>query len=76
MITILGNGLVYWTGILAGIFMTFSFFGCVCNFKYFINSSFMKYFRARHVLFMRVAFSFFVVHALLALLGKYFGIYI
>ena len=76
MISILGQGIVYWTGILAGTLMTLSFFGCICNFKYFRDSSFMNYFRARHIFLMRSAFVVFVVHATLGILARNFGIYI
>jgi Na+/alanine symporter len=75
MITFLGNGLIFWTGILAIVFMTLSFFGCICNMKFFKQSKIVNYLRGKHIFLMRTAFSLAVVHAVLALLGKYFGIY-
>ena len=76
MISILGQGLVTWTGIIVGLLFIVSFFGCVCNFNYFRESSFMNYFRERHILLMRITFAFFLVHAVLGILARFFGIYI
>lgn len=76
VVVIFGNGFIYWSGILTGLFFVLSFFGCVCNFKYFKSNKFMNRVRAKHVIFMRVAFVLFLVHAGLALLGSWFGIYI
>ena len=76
MISILGQGLVVWTGMIAGFLFLLSFFGCVCNFNYLRNSSFMNYFRERHILLLRITFVFFLIHAVLGVLVRFFGIYI
>ena len=76
MIVIFGNGLIYWSGILAGLFFVLSFFGCTCNFKYFKTSKSVNWIRSKHIIFMRSAFVLFLVHGVLAILSSKFGIYI
>ena len=76
VIVVFGNGLIYWSGVLTGLFFVLSFFGCVCNFKYFKSTKIMSWLRVKHVIFMRVAFVLFLVHGGLAILSSRFGIYI
>lgn len=74
VVVILGATLIVLSGYITGILFVFSFFGCVCNFKYFRKNSFINYFRARHVALMRLTFAFFLLHATLGILSRNFGI--
>jgi hypothetical protein len=70
MILLLGNGLIYWTGIIAGISFILAFFGCRCNSR--INIPFLN---KNHSRFMFTAFIFILIHISLGILSK-FGVYI
>ncbi|MEK6875262.1 MAG: hypothetical protein AABX30_01110 [Nanoarchaeota archaeon] len=74
MILIIGQTLIYWTGILTGIFFIFSFLGCCCHTKlckYSIFGKVGKY----HKFFIYLALLFFIIHASLAIMTK-FGVII
>ncbi len=74
MILVLGHGLVYWTGVLAGIVFLLSFLGCVCNVGLPIGRlRVLQVLRIRHRALARLAFLFILVHVSLAVLSG-FGI--
>ena len=72
MITILGKGLISWTGIFAGLFFILAFIGCRCNVR--LNG--LHWFRKNHSNIMKIAFFIFLAHASLAILSSWFGIWI
>lgn len=71
MIIILGQNLIVWSGIFAGIFFILTFSGCRCTtklrFPLTINN---------HNIFMKATIAFFIIHISLNLLGKIFSIWI
>lgn len=73
MIRFLGEGLIFWTGTLAGLFFILTFFGCSCNLKLLKSNYFLI---KNHKKLIYLAFILFLIHAILALLSKCFGIYI
>ncbi|MDO8517134.1 MAG: hypothetical protein Q7S33_03320 [Nanoarchaeota archaeon] len=70
MILILGFPLIYWTGILTGLFFILSFLGCCCHSKLCRYSIFERI-RKYHKTFIYFAFIFFIIHLVLAILTKY-----
>jgi len=80
MIIIFGQDLVYLTGMLAGTFFTLGFVGC--RFLFWLGKQFKfleglsKFAIKYHKTFMYLAFSFFLLHATLAFLRKFFNIWI
>jgi preprotein translocase subunit SecG len=72
MIFIFGFSLIYWTGLLTGLFFVLSFLGCRCH----VNSRICKIklvniIKENHKLFIYLAFIFFIVHLTLAILARY-----
>jgi len=82
MITIFGQSLVYWTGVLTGIFFIFSFLGCrvilwlAKNSKIKFLGKLAKFAIIHHQKFIYLTFVFFLIHATLAILRANFNIWI
>jgi len=74
MIFIFYFSLIYWTGILAGLFFVLSFLGCCCHSRICRGSSLEKI-RKYHKILIYLAVIFFIIHAGLAMLAK-FGVII
>jgi hypothetical protein len=74
VVIIFGENLVVWSGYVTGALFIFAFFGCSCNFRYFRDNNFMKWIGAKHSIFMRMALAFFLLHASLGILARFFGI--
>ena len=73
MIIFLGKSLIFWTGILTGLFFVLSFFGCRC-----LNGKFPKVFTRtmkNHNIIIKLALVLFLIHATLAIL-PILGVYI
>ena len=70
MILIFGFSLIYWTGILTGLFFIFSFLGCCCHSFKFREIKIIRKAGQYHKKFIYLAFVFFILHASLALLAK------
>lgn len=72
MIFIFGFSLIYWTGILTGIFFILSFLGCCSQ----VNSRICRInginiVKKNHKIIIYLALIFFIIHATLAILSKY-----
>lgn len=75
MVTLLGEGLVYWTGILTGIFFVSSFLGCRC-FSGLKLPKALDSLNRNHNALVWLAFLFFLAHLTFAVLGANFGIWL
>lgn len=73
MISILGRGLIQWSGIIAGAALVLSFLGCRCFMGDKIKLP--MWLTKQHALLMKTALIFFLIHLGLIILGKSFGIY-
>lgn len=74
MITIFNQGLIYWTGILTGLFFVFNFLGCrhIGSAK----SRLFGFAKRRHYLAVYLTLGFFLLHLVLAILSRNFKIII
>jgi len=72
MIILLGKTLVFWTGIILGIFFILSFLGCRC-----LNGKCSKILGVtkHHTKIIKSTFGLFLIHATLGILQN-FGVYI
>lgn len=70
---IFGQNLVYWSGILTGIFFALGFLGCRCFFKLTGNKAFSWILRY-HKLIVCLSAGFFLLHLSLAVLSRNFNI--
>ncbi|MDO8524268.1 MAG: hypothetical protein Q7R99_01405 [bacterium] len=75
MITIFDKSLVYWSGMLTGIFFVLSFLGCCCNLRL-ARNKFFNLAQKYHKKIIYLAVVFFLVHFALAVLGQNFKIWI
>lgn len=78
MILVFGQALVYWTGVLAGIFFLFAFIGCSCisGFAPLAKFRVAGLMKRHHRFFICMAFAFFLVHMSLAVLSRSFNVWI
>ncbi|MEK7168036.1 MAG: hypothetical protein AAB791_03480 [Patescibacteria group bacterium] len=72
---IFSQNLVYWSGILTGIFFALGFSGCRCFFKLTGNKSF-SWIRKYHKLIIILSVAFFFLHLTLAVLSRNFNVVI
>ena len=73
MIILLGRTLIFWTGIIVGLFFILSFLGCKClNGK---CSNILAGVMKHHTLIMKITLVLFLIHATLGML-QVFGVYI
>jgi len=75
MIIIFGQSLIYWSGILTGVFFVLSFLGCCCNLRL-AKNKFFNLAQKYHKKIIYLAVVFFIFHLVLAVLGKNFKIWI
>lgn len=67
MIIILGKTIIYWSGILTGIFFLFSFLGCSCiNHKIINKYKIMRFITKYHKQIITITFILFLIHITLA----------
>ncbi|OIO48313.1 hypothetical protein COX74_02490 [bacterium (Candidatus Gribaldobacteria) CG_4_10_14_0_2_um_filter_41_16] len=75
MIIIFGKNLVYWSGMLTGVFFVLSFLGCCCNLRL-AKNKFFRLAQQYHKKIIYFALVFFFLHLVLAVLGQNFKIWI
>ena len=77
MIMILGKTLIYWSGLLAGIFFLFSFLGCKCiTYKITNKLKLIEFITKYHKQIIIITFILFLIHITLAILANNFNILI
>ena len=77
MMIIFGQGLVYWTGMITGIFFVLSLAGCACVYgKRWRDKGLLNSIGKYHKYFIFLAFAFFLTHFILAALSRNLNIWI